>query len=96
PDLKRGQEIITIQRFSVDTAVNDLQPVVCREYPEVARCLAWLGRHGRALMTGSGAAVFAPFEVEQEARAVLARLPNDMRGFVARGLERHPLHDLAS
>jgi len=96
PDLKRDQEVTRIQGFSVGAAVNDLQRVVCREYPEVARCLAWLAQHGRAMMTGSGAAVFAPFELEQEACAVLARLPDDMRGFVARGLERHPLRDLAS
>jgi 4-diphosphocytidyl-2-C-methyl-D-erythritol kinase len=36
--------------------------------------------------------VFAEFATEVEARAVLGELPADMRGFVARGLERHPLH----
>jgi 4-diphosphocytidyl-2-C-methyl-D-erythritol kinase len=96
PDLKRDSEIIRIQGFSVGTAVNDLQSIVCREYPEVARYLAWLAQHGQAMMTGSGAGVFAPFESEHTAQAVLARLPEGMSGFVARGLQRHPLHGLAS
>jgi 4-diphosphocytidyl-2-C-methyl-D-erythritol kinase len=51
-------------------------------------------------MTGSGACVFAEFETEAEARALYeaalqADLPGEMRGFVAKGLERHPLYDLA-
>ena len=80
---------------------NDLQSLVVQLYPEVGRHLAWLSdagavhpeKCGPALMTGSGACVFAPFESEQAALAVLAQLPGGMRGFVAQGLDRHPLHD---
>ena len=46
-------------------------------------------------MTGSGACVFAVFEVEQQARQVLANVPAGMSGFVARGLLRHPQADWA-
>lgn len=74
---------------------NDLEPVVCGRYPEVARALAWLRQHAEARMTGSGACVFAPFAVEQDARSVLARMPGDMTGWVARGLDEHPLRALA-
>ena len=74
---------------------NDLEPVVCERYPEVARALAWLRQHAEARMTGSGACVFAPFAVEQDARSVLARMPGDMTGWVARGLDEHPLRALA-
>jgi len=70
---------------------NDLQPVVVRRYPEVARHLEWLGRFGDARMTGSGACVFASFDTEAAARDVLRQLPETMRGFVAQGLDRHPL-----
>lgn len=101
-DLKRDSKMIKIQGFSaaelasrvLNCAVNDLQDLVCRQYPEVARYLAWLGQFGPALMTGSGAAVFASFETEAAARDVMLQLPRDMRGFAARGLDRHPLHDL--
>lgn len=94
PELKRDSKKVTIQGFSIHPPVNDLEPVVSRLYPEVARHLAWLRRYGEAMMTGSGACVFAPFAGEAEARLVLQHLPPGMRGFVARGLDRHPLHDL--
>ena len=73
---------------------NDLEPVVSKHYPEVAHHLAWLKQHGEARMSGSGACVYAEFSTESAARAAQAQLPQAMRGFVARGLERHPLHDL--
>ncbi|MES1981776.1 MAG: 4-(cytidine 5'-diphospho)-2-C-methyl-D-erythritol kinase [Pseudomonadota bacterium] len=72
---------------------NDLQAVVCKQYPEVERHLRWLGRFAQARMTGSGACVFSEFATEAQAQAVLAQLPPDMRGIVARGLPSHPLRD---
>lgn len=91
PELTRNTNAITIAAFSVGQGRNDLEPVVCRRYPQVARHLEWLRRHGDARMTGSGACVFCAFETEAKARLVLSELPGDMRGFVARGLDRHPL-----
>jgi len=93
PELKRDSEQIKIQGFSVPSG-NDLEPLVCRVYPEVARHLAWLKTVGGAQMTGSGACVFAAFPDESAARRALASCPPDMRGFVARGLDVHPLHGL--
>jgi 4-diphosphocytidyl-2-C-methyl-D-erythritol kinase len=75
---------------------NDLQPVACKLYPEVAEHLAWLARFAPALMTGSGACVFAEFATEAEAKAVLQQLPPDKRGYLARGLQQHPLRDFAA
>jgi 4-diphosphocytidyl-2-C-methyl-D-erythritol kinase len=72
---------------------NDLQTVVCKLYPEVARYIAWLDKFGKARMTGSGACVFAEFAAREQAEAVMKQLPPDMRGVVAQGLARHPLHD---
>ena len=72
---------------------NDLQPVVVSRYPAVARHLEWLAQFGAARMTGSGACVFASFETEAAARDVLRTLPETMQGFMARGLDRHPLFD---
>lgn len=101
PDLKRDSKPIKIQGFSAgggvagSAAVNDLEPLVCRLYPEVARHLDWLKQHAPALMTGTGASVFAAFSTEQAARDVMAQVPADMQGFVARGLDRHPLRELA-
>lgn len=94
PELKRDSEPIKIQGFSA-LAGNDLEPLVCRLYPEVARHLAWLESVGVAQMTGSGACVFAAFAEESGARRALQACPPDMKGFVARGLDVHPLHGLA-
>ncbi|HUO44478.1 MAG TPA: 4-(cytidine 5'-diphospho)-2-C-methyl-D-erythritol kinase [Burkholderiales bacterium] len=93
-DLKRDSNPIKIPPFSFTAGGNDLEPVVCRLYPEIGRHLQWLGRHAPAAVTGSGACVFAEFADEDAARAVLNQLPPDMRGVVARGLDRHPLWEI--
>lgn len=73
---------------------NDLEAAVVARYPEVAAQLAWLRqRCPQARMTGAGACVFAEFESRSQAEAVGSALPREMGGFVAQGLERHPLHD---
>lgn len=91
PELTRNTNAITMSAFSVGQGQNDLEPVVCRRYPEVGRHLAWLRQFGRAAMTGSGACVFSAFDSESEARRLFDRLPEGMRGFISRGLDRHPL-----
>ena len=91
-ELTRTTNAITIAAFSVGQGRNDLEPVVCRRYPQVARHLEWLRQYGDARMTGSGACVFCGFETEAQAQRVLSELPADMQGFVARGLDRHPLY----
>jgi 4-diphosphocytidyl-2-C-methyl-D-erythritol kinase len=93
--LKRDSKPIKITAFSVEQAGNDLEPVVCREYPEVARHLAWLRQAAPAWVTGTGACVFAAFPTESAARQVWERAPAGMQGFVAQGLARHPLRHLA-
>ena len=88
---------LKIPPFFPGQGKNDLEPVVAARYPEVAAQLAWLkSRCPQARMTGSGACVFAEVKTESEARSLQAQLPDTMRGFVARGLERHPLCDWAN
>ena len=72
---------------------NDLEAVVCRRYPVVAEQLGWLRQFGPAGMSGSGACVFAAFADEHAARRAHRLLPQGMRGFVVRGVDRHPLLD---
>ena len=88
---------LTIPAFFAGQGVNDLEAVVVARYPEVAAQLAWLrSRCPQARLTGSGACLFAEFASEAEAAAVHAQLPAGTSGFVARGLERHPLYDWAN
>ena len=85
---------LKIPPFFPGQGKNDLEPVVTARYPAVAAHLAWLkSRCPQARMTGSGACVFAEVQTESEARSLQAQLPDTMRGFVARGLEQHPLCD---
>jgi 4-diphosphocytidyl-2-C-methyl-D-erythritol kinase len=91
-DLVRDTPAIAAADWRPGQGRNDLEPVACRLYPEVARHLAWLRRFDPgSMMTGSGACCFAAFAAEGAARAAHAALPDDMRGFVARGLDSHPL-----
>ena len=83
---------LKIPPFFSGQGTNDLEAAVVARFPEVAASLAWLRKHRpQARMTGSGACVFAEFATEAEARALHAALPGGMQGFVARGLEQHPL-----
>ena len=97
PELTRDTVSITMRALSKwqqqQQLRNDLQPVVCELYPEVGRYITWLNKFGKAMMTGSGACVFAEFASRSGAEAVLQQLPQGMRGVVAQGLARHPLHD---
>lgn len=95
PELTRNTTSIKIPLLLTAELHNDLQAVVCRRYPKVAEYLDWLGQHGKAKMTGSGACVFAEFDSEDEANQILKRKPAEWRGFVAHGLDRHPLWDYA-
>lgn len=97
-ELTRNTIPIKIPPFSVEHGHNDLEPVVCRAYPEVARHLEWLRQLDntrKVAMTGSGACVFAEFATEPAAQLALAQIPADMTGFMAQGLDRHPMHDFA-
>jgi 4-diphosphocytidyl-2-C-methyl-D-erythritol kinase len=92
--LTHSSKRLKIPPFLSGQGANDLEAAVLARYPDVAASLAWLRKHRpQARMTGSGACLFAEFETEAEARALHAALPAGMRGFVTRGLERHPLLD---
>lgn len=91
PDLTRDSSPITIRAFLAGGGGNDCEVVVRKRYPEVDRAIRWLGARGTARMTGTGAALFAPFDDEAEVRRVLREVPADWTGFVARGCNRSPL-----
>ena len=95
--LTRDTKRLKIPPFLSGQGRNDLQAVVAARYPDVKAHLEWLAQRAPgARMTGSGACVFAEFKSEADALALQAELPGKMRGFVTRGLDRHPLHDWVS
>jgi 4-diphosphocytidyl-2-C-methyl-D-erythritol kinase len=94
PALTARSKALKIPPFFPGQGRNDLEARVAARHPEVAAHLEWLRlRCPQARMTGSGACVFAEFQSETQARALYDQLPGNMRGFVARGLDRHPLYE---
>ncbi len=93
-ELTRNTKVVKMADFSgrpLGFGKNDLQAVVVRAFPAVADALNWLSLHGQARMTGSGACVFARFDTESEAKAVLQQLPAQWHGWIVRSLDHHPL-----
>lgn len=92
PELKRDTPAIAPAAWQPGLGHNDLEPVACARFPLVAEHLAWLKRHApQAMMTGSGACVFAGFATRAAAEGVLGQLPAGMKGWVADGLAEHPM-----
>lgn len=91
PRLRRDTHVMAASDWLPGAGHNDLEAVACELYPEVARHLDWLRRYGDARMSGSGACCFVDFATEAAAHTALAALPADMSGFVAAGMDRHPL-----
>ncbi len=102
--LTRDTKPLKIADFSSgansDEFRNDLEAIVCEEFPAVATTLNWLSRFvlkdgGKAKMSGSGASVFVAVNSKQKANEILAQKPENVTGFVAKGLKQHPLFYLA-
>lgn len=82
--------------FSSAVYKNDLQAVVCQQYPQVAQCVDWLNQFSIAHMTGSGASVFAAFDDVASAQAVLAQCPKEYKSVCVSSMQQHPLLTYAS
>lgn len=92
-ELTRNSPPTTMRGFLETGGRNDCQAVVRARFPAVAEALDWLARHGAARLTGTGSCVFAKFSRVEDAERVAARVPDEWRAFVARGLDQSPLMD---
>ncbi len=96
-ELTRNSPAIKMAAFFEGHSRNDCQKLVRKLHPEVDKALNWLEKFGGARLTGTGACVFSSFPDEDSARSVLQAAPEDLPGFVARGLNQSPaLQRLAS
>ena len=102
-ELTRNTFPTTIAAFSEmqDFLHNDLEAVVCQQYPAVKACLDWLNQYSKARMSGSGASVFIAQKTEVEVNNILRTLPKRIANtklFCASslGLNQHPLYNLTS
>ena len=97
--LTRDTKPLKIADFSRDANSiifrNDLEAIVCKEFPAVASSLKWLSQYGQAKMSGSGASVFVALDSKKyasqaKADEILAQKPANVAGFVAKGIAKHP------
>jgi len=88
-----GTAKLTASKLSAEF-INDLEKIVCSEYPAVLDCLNWLSQFGDARMSGSGASVFLEVVDEKTAVDICDQKPKGVQGFVAKGLNQHPLINL--
>jgi len=84
-------EALETKDFLIETFHNDCQTLVIKQYPEVAKLLAWLVEYAPSRMTGTGACVFTRFSSQAEALTLQAKLPDGVSSFVAQGLNKSPL-----
>jgi len=95
PELTRNHAPIKIRAFFEGLAGNDLQAVAAGLEPDIAEHLEWLSQFGRPLMSGSGSSVFVELASAGDAERVLQASRPQRTGFVAQGLDLHPLHGWA-
>lgn len=95
PELRRDTPAIRPADWRPGDGHNDLEAVACARFPAVAEHLDWLRRLSpTAMMTGSGACVFASFAERDAATAALAACPAGMSAWLADGLPAHPLAEI--
>lgn len=99
PGLTRNTPSVRISDLLDGYGHNDLEPIACAHHPVLAEYLAWLRRYGDARMTGSGGCVYAAFSGRAQALAALADIRaehgDQVQGFVADGVDQHPLYAFA-
>jgi 4-diphosphocytidyl-2-C-methyl-D-erythritol kinase len=91
-ELTRNCDPITIRAFLRGAGRNVCEPVVRKRHPQVGEALDWLSQFGAARMSGTGACVFVEVDSHRQAEIVKSRVPVPWAGYVARAMNRSPLH----
>ncbi|PJG83321.1 4-(cytidine 5'-diphospho)-2-C-methyl-D-erythritol kinase [Caviibacterium pharyngocola] len=94
PNLPRDTPKRPLAQLLNEKYTNDCEKVVRNHYSEVEETLLRLLKYAPARLTGTGACVFAECNDEQSAQAVLRAKPEKFFGFVAKGLNYSPLHQM--
>ena len=91
-ELTRNCDPLTIRAFLRGSGSNVCEPVVRNLYPQVGAAMDWLSQYGNAKMSGTGACVFAAFDSLERAEEVKSRVSENWTAFVARAMNRNPVH----
>jgi len=94
PHLTRDAAPVKIADFASGTVLgNAFEPVLRRREPAIEAVFQALSGIGRARLTGSGSGCFVEFTTRAAAEQALAKLPKELRAWVAAGVDRSPLLD---
>jgi len=85
--LTRNSQAIKMADFLAGSARNDCESVTRKLHPEVDQAFEILAKIADFRMTGTGSSLFASFECEAAAKKVLKTLPDNLPGFVAKGID---------
>ncbi|MBL4581312.1 MAG: 4-(cytidine 5'-diphospho)-2-C-methyl-D-erythritol kinase [Gammaproteobacteria bacterium] len=85
--LTRNSQAIKMADFLAGSARNDCESVTRMLYPEVDQAFEILAQFGDFKMTGTGSSLFASFVSEAAAKKALNALPDNLPGFVAKGID---------
>jgi 4-diphosphocytidyl-2-C-methyl-D-erythritol kinase len=83
---------ITIRDFLAGQGRNVCQPIVTARHPQVMAAIEALSEYAQAMMTGTGACVFARFDTQTAADAAWQVLSGSWDGFVAKGIAISPVY----
>jgi 4-diphosphocytidyl-2-C-methyl-D-erythritol kinase len=99
--LTAGAQMKRIRAFrkapNLSFGENQLEPIVRAEYPAVEALFGWLQsaesvRTSQPRMSGSGGTVFIAIDNQEKAERLLAERPKNTSGFIANGVNFHPLY----
>ncbi|EKM6456379.1 4-(cytidine 5'-diphospho)-2-C-methyl-D-erythritol kinase [Cronobacter dublinensis] len=91
PELTRDTPVRSMETLLKCEFRNDCEQIARKRFREVDAALSWLLEYAPSRLTGTGACVFAEFDTESEARRVLEKAPEWLKGFVARGVNHSAL-----
>ena len=92
-ELTRNCDAITIRAFLAGAGINVCESVARKRYPVIGEALDWLNQFAEARMTGTGACIYASFDSLKAAEGVKSRVPSHWQSFIARGMNRNPVHE---
>jgi len=85
--LTRNSQAIKMADFLAGSTRNDCEAVTRKLHPEVDQAFEILANFADFRMTGTGSSLFASFESKAAAKKVLNALPDNLPGFVAKGID---------
>lgn len=93
PQLSYSQAPTTIEHFNPNQTINDFEPLILDNYPQIAAIFEWLKPYSRPRITGTGCVIYAAFDTREEASTIANLAPAFCQTTVTRGTNTSPLHD---